>query len=312
MPGRLLVGDATAFHQSALRLIDFLQTRPVSHILGGHIELDAHGETYWFGSQYHPNERSLALSKEDLLILPNAFEHFNGFYASYPSFVLFNSIRILVAESSRGACDPDSGCVESVQVSQTSAAENACDLTGTCGAYSKANEVWLREPPNTGLGLAYCASSRISISSNTLVPEPGRVRHTKCSTLRMRRSVRRSTSQTECPPCISPDASTCTYRKTSCDPESVPTRQPRETAPPLYRPMTLEPFCMKRRRVPGPTTPWSAVELTCITTRSRFISRCSPGINRGSQVQWPYRMSAIESDKRITWRLCTRLLLKRE
>jgi hydroxyacylglutathione hydrolase len=99
MPGRLLVDDAAAFHQSALRLIDFLQTRPVSHILGGHIELDAHGETYWFGSQYHPNERSLALSKEDLLVLPKAFEHFNGFYARYPNFVLFDSIRILVAEA---------------------------------------------------------------------------------------------------------------------------------------------------------------------------------------------------------------------
>ena len=92
MPGRLLVDDAATFRQSALRLIDFLQTRPVSHILGGHIELDAHGETYWFGSQYHPNERSLALSKEDLLVLPKAFEHFNGFYARYPNFVLFDSI----------------------------------------------------------------------------------------------------------------------------------------------------------------------------------------------------------------------------
>ena len=98
MPGRLLVDDATAFHQSALRLIDFLQTRPVSHILGGHIELDARGETYSFGSQYHPNERFLALSREDLLALPEAFEHFNGFYARYPNFILFNSMRVLVAE----------------------------------------------------------------------------------------------------------------------------------------------------------------------------------------------------------------------
>jgi hypothetical protein len=61
--------------------------------------VDAHGETYWFGSQCHPNERSLALSKEDLLVLPKAFEHFNGFYARYPNFVLFDSIRILVAEA---------------------------------------------------------------------------------------------------------------------------------------------------------------------------------------------------------------------
>jgi hydroxyacylglutathione hydrolase len=98
MPGRLLVDDAAAFHQSAMRLIEFLQTRPVSHILGGHIELDANGETFRFGSQYHPHERALALSKEDLLALPAAFEHFNGFYAGYANYVLFNSIRILMAE----------------------------------------------------------------------------------------------------------------------------------------------------------------------------------------------------------------------
>ena len=99
MPGRLLVDDADAYHQSAIRLIQFLQDRPVSHILGGHIELDAQGDTYWFGTQYHPNERALALSKEDLLTLPAAFDHFNGFYAQYPDYVLFNSTRILTVEA---------------------------------------------------------------------------------------------------------------------------------------------------------------------------------------------------------------------
>lgn len=99
MPGRLLVDDAAAYHQSALRLIDFVKTRPVAYILGGHVELDAQRRTYWFGSQYHPNERSLALSKEDLLTLPAALERFNGFYARYPDYVLFNSTRILVVEA---------------------------------------------------------------------------------------------------------------------------------------------------------------------------------------------------------------------
>jgi glyoxylase-like metal-dependent hydrolase (beta-lactamase superfamily II) len=99
IPGRLLVDDATAYRQSAVRLIDFLQNRPVSHILGGHIELNAQGDTYWFGTTYHPNERALALSKEDLLALPAAFDHFNGFYAPYPDFVLFHSTRILIVEA---------------------------------------------------------------------------------------------------------------------------------------------------------------------------------------------------------------------
>jgi glyoxylase-like metal-dependent hydrolase (beta-lactamase superfamily II) len=99
IPGRLLVDDATAYQQSAVRLIGFLENRPVSHILGGHIELNTHGDTYWFGTTYHPNERALALSKEDLLALPAAFDHFNGFYNSYPDFVLYHSIRILIVEA---------------------------------------------------------------------------------------------------------------------------------------------------------------------------------------------------------------------
>lgn len=99
IPGRLLVDDATAYQQSAVRLIDFLQNRPVAHILGGHIELNAQGDTYWFGTTYHPNERTLALSKEDLLALPAAFDHFNGFYASHSDFVLFHSTRILIVEA---------------------------------------------------------------------------------------------------------------------------------------------------------------------------------------------------------------------
>ncbi len=98
IPGRLLVDDAAAYRQSALRLIDLFETRPVSDILGGHIELDATGKTYWFGPQYHPNERALAISKDDLLALPQAFDHFNGFYSAYPHFILFNSVRILVVE----------------------------------------------------------------------------------------------------------------------------------------------------------------------------------------------------------------------
>ena len=98
IPGRLLIEDAAAYRQSALRLIEFFKSRPVSHILGGHIELDAAGDTYWFGTQYHSNERPLALSREDLLALPTAFEHFNRFYNRYPDFVLYHQMRMLVVQ----------------------------------------------------------------------------------------------------------------------------------------------------------------------------------------------------------------------
>src|ERR1043166_7598451 len=97
LPGRLLIEDAANYRQSALRVIDFLQKRPLTHILGGHIELDAAGHAYRFGSHYHPNEHRLELAKEDLTALPVAFEGFNGFYARHPNFILTNPIHNLLA-----------------------------------------------------------------------------------------------------------------------------------------------------------------------------------------------------------------------
>jgi glyoxylase-like metal-dependent hydrolase (beta-lactamase superfamily II) len=96
MPGRLLIEDADAFRDSAVRIIGFLKDRPLSHILGGHIELDANGQPYPWGSRYHPNEHRLELSREDLLALPDAFAHFNGFYNQHPDFILYNNMRSLL------------------------------------------------------------------------------------------------------------------------------------------------------------------------------------------------------------------------
>ena len=79
MPGRLLIEDAAAYRESALRVVDFLKTRPLTHILGGHIELNTAGRAYRFGSHYHPDEHRLELAREDLTALPAAFERFNGF-----------------------------------------------------------------------------------------------------------------------------------------------------------------------------------------------------------------------------------------
>jgi len=99
MPGRLLIEDATAYGESALRVVDFLKTRPLTHILGGHIELNTAGHAYRFGSHYHPNEHRLELAREDLAALPAAFESFNGFYARHPNYILSNPIRNLVAQA---------------------------------------------------------------------------------------------------------------------------------------------------------------------------------------------------------------------
>ena len=99
MPARLLIEDAAAYRESALRVVEFLKTRPLTHILGGHIELNTAGQAYRFRSQHHPNERRLELAKEDLTALPAAFENFNGFYARHPNYILSNPIRNLVAQA---------------------------------------------------------------------------------------------------------------------------------------------------------------------------------------------------------------------
>jgi len=43
MPARLTIEDSAAYHASAARVVDFVQARPLTHILGGHIELDTAG-----------------------------------------------------------------------------------------------------------------------------------------------------------------------------------------------------------------------------------------------------------------------------
>ena len=98
MPARLLVDDSGAYLASAERVAAFLRDRPVSFILGGHIEMNSSGELFPWQSQYHPHEHVLAMTKADALALPAAIRSFNGFYTS-GTFVLINSIRILSASA---------------------------------------------------------------------------------------------------------------------------------------------------------------------------------------------------------------------
>lgn len=96
LPGRLLVEDIDAYRASADRAVAFLKNRPVTALLGGHIELDIHGELFARGSTHHANERALALHKEDLESLPTALKDFNGFYSKYSNFVIMNPMRNLL------------------------------------------------------------------------------------------------------------------------------------------------------------------------------------------------------------------------
>jgi glyoxylase-like metal-dependent hydrolase (beta-lactamase superfamily II) len=78
-PGRLYVQDFAAFQASTERLIKFTEGKPVTHILGNHIEqtstpfLD-----YPVGTIYQPNEHELALSRGSLLELEDALLSMHG------------------------------------------------------------------------------------------------------------------------------------------------------------------------------------------------------------------------------------------
>lgn len=97
LPGRLLIEDDAAYRESAARAIAFLANRPVTHILGGHVELDRNGHAYPPGSSFHPNEHALELSKRDLQALEPALASFNGFYAQHENFALSNPMHNLIA-----------------------------------------------------------------------------------------------------------------------------------------------------------------------------------------------------------------------
>ena len=97
LPGRLMVDDLGAYRASAERLVKFLGDRPVSHVLGAHIELDNAGELFPGGSQHHPNERAVALTKADVVGLPQALADFNGFYSKHESYVVTNPKRNVLA-----------------------------------------------------------------------------------------------------------------------------------------------------------------------------------------------------------------------
>ncbi len=97
MPGRLLIDDAQADLASALRAAEFATDYPITYILGAHIEENDRRQMYEWESPSHPNEHPLPLSQSDVQELPSALRKFNGFYTATGSFVLMNSVHILIA-----------------------------------------------------------------------------------------------------------------------------------------------------------------------------------------------------------------------
>jgi glyoxylase-like metal-dependent hydrolase (beta-lactamase superfamily II) len=97
MPARLLIDDSSADVASAERIAAFVKDRPVSFVLGGHIEMNSGGELFAWESPYHPQEHVLQMTKDDVLALPAAVRSFNGYYTVRGQFTMENTMRILIA-----------------------------------------------------------------------------------------------------------------------------------------------------------------------------------------------------------------------
>jgi glyoxylase-like metal-dependent hydrolase (beta-lactamase superfamily II) len=78
-PGRLYIGDLSAFEKSNQRMLRFTEGKVVAHILGNHIEqtrtpyLD-----YPVGTMYQPNEHEWALSRGVLFEIQAGLEAMHG------------------------------------------------------------------------------------------------------------------------------------------------------------------------------------------------------------------------------------------
>jgi glyoxylase-like metal-dependent hydrolase (beta-lactamase superfamily II) len=78
-PGRIYVRDFDAFVRSNQRLVDFTRGRPVTHILGCHIEQSSTPYLdYPVGTAYQPDEHPLSLSRAHLLEMNEALQEMKG------------------------------------------------------------------------------------------------------------------------------------------------------------------------------------------------------------------------------------------
>ncbi len=72
-PGRLYGADMPAYARSMDHLVDFAEARPVSHIMGCHIEMSTAPATdYPLGARYHPSERELQMTTAQLAAVREA------------------------------------------------------------------------------------------------------------------------------------------------------------------------------------------------------------------------------------------------
>ncbi|MDX3078193.1 MBL fold metallo-hydrolase [Streptomyces sp. NPDC088354] len=90
-PGRLYVADWAAFVRTVDRLIAFAAERPVSHVLGCHIEMSREpGVDYPVRTTYQPDEPPLEMTVSQLHAIRRAIDEIGGRPGShpYPGFVI--------------------------------------------------------------------------------------------------------------------------------------------------------------------------------------------------------------------------------
>ncbi|MGI5224761.1 MBL fold metallo-hydrolase [Actinoallomurus sp. CA-142502] len=90
--GRLYVEDWAAFHRTVGRLVEFARARPVTHVLGCHIEMTSEpGVDYRIGTTYQPDEPPLQMTVDQLRDVQAAVEEIGarpGRYA-FPDFMIW-------------------------------------------------------------------------------------------------------------------------------------------------------------------------------------------------------------------------------
>jgi hydroxyacylglutathione hydrolase len=91
-PGRLYVHDFAAFRESLDRLVAFTRTRPVTHIMGCHIEMTSRpGQDYPVGATYQPDEPPLQMTVAQLAAIRDAGERI----AHLPGVHVFDDVVII-------------------------------------------------------------------------------------------------------------------------------------------------------------------------------------------------------------------------
>jgi len=93
IPGRLYAFDYPQFLASLDRMVDFAESRPVTHVLGCHIEMTrTPGRDYPLGCTYQPDEPPLQLSVQQLTQIRDAARSVAGQQGRhvFDDFLIFN------------------------------------------------------------------------------------------------------------------------------------------------------------------------------------------------------------------------------